>query len=68
MKNTREDSWVLVYDTVTKKVVTINEPNLFTECGGDLTLVEFDTKELLNQYMVDNELIINEPMNDEITL
>lgn len=53
---TTQDEWIMMYDDETKEVLV--EPQ---QCSGShtcaITLVVADTKEELEQYIVDNELV-----------
>ena len=53
-----EDQWVMLYDEETKEI--LDKPQ---QCSGShtcaSTLVVADTKEELDQYIVDNGLIYN---------
>ena len=56
MENNSENTWVLVYDA--GQVISIVEPGYHTETK--FTLKEFGTKEELEKFIQDNNLIINE--------
>lgn len=53
---TTQDEWIMMYDDETKKIFV--EPS---QCSGShtcaITLVVADTKEELNQYIINNDLI-----------
>ena len=58
MKNQSDKTWVLIYEE--DRVVSIIEPGLKTECGGIQHLIEFNTREKLEKYIIDNHLINKE--------
>jgi hypothetical protein len=60
MQNTSMITWVLVYNETTKIVVSIVEPGLHTQVGGENILKEFPTKEALDKFVSDNKLILPE--------
>ena len=57
---TTQDQWIMMYDDATKKILM--EPQ---QCSGShtcaITLVVADTKEELDQYIVDNALVYENP-------
>lgn len=53
MENNSLLTWVLVYDD-DKKIIAIVEPGYKTVTSA--TLVEFDSREELNEFIIDNDL------------
>jgi Fe-S-cluster-containing hydrogenase component 2 len=57
---TTQDEWIMMYDDATKIILV--EPS---QCSGShtcaITLVVADTKEELDQYIVDNALVYENP-------
>jgi Fe-S-cluster-containing hydrogenase component 2 len=57
---TTQDEWIMLYDDETKIILV--EPS---QCSGShtcaITLVVADTKEELDQYIVDNALVYENP-------
>lgn len=58
VENGSRDTWVLVYDGITKTVVNIIEPGFHTQAGGTNILKEFSTKAELDAFVKDNNLIV----------
>ena len=60
---TNDDQWWIIYDSLTKKILV--EPQ---QCSGytssPFTMVTGDTKEELEQYILDNELYFSIEQSD----